>query len=219
MFFRKKKDYYSESMKILTEKGYCEEYTEKLLSEIAEAKSPSDIAEGKSRYANSLLFMGELKRAANAYEDVETEKVPKVSAQAFLANRILCLFLLNRFAAADEIYVQYNKIVLGEPNVFLRRSLGIHQFIAGNFDAAVTVFIKIINDYSDERKTLMTDICIVRSFLKLDMIADAQKASEDFSAYDGKNELTELCRKLRKKIFDKSNSADKVKMVTNKKKK
>lgn len=220
MFFRKRKNHYSESVKILAEQGYSDEYVNALLSEMNSAKKADDKAEGSNHLASARLFRGELTEAAEIFAAADHKKLPKEIRQAFFANYYLCLFLLNKFREADEVYVEYNEYILGEANVFLRRSVGIHEFIVGHYDAAATVFIKLLNDIKDDsRDTLMVDICIVRTLLKLDMYDQAYELSADFARYNDKYELTKLTEKLKKRIFDYVNGAKKTAMVKRKKKK
>lgn len=220
MFFHRHKNHYSESVKILAEQGYSDEYVNALKTEINTAKKADDRAEGANHLASAYLFRGELTESAAVFAGADNKKLPKPIRQAFFANYYLCLFLMNKFREADEIYVEYNKDILGEANAFLRRSVGIHEFIAGHYDAAATVFIKLLNDIKDDsRATLMVDICIVRTFLKLDMYDQAYEMSADFARYDNKYELTKLTDKLKKRIFDSVNGAKKADMVKRKKKK
>lgn len=215
MLFGRKKNHYDASLKLLAEKGYTDEYISVLRGELETSSGAAEKADGMCRLANGLLFCGDLKDAADVFAETDIRKVPKENRQSFAANYILCLFLLNRFKDADRVYEEYNSYVLSEKNIFLRRTVGIHEFTAGRFDSAVTVFIKIVtdDDVRDERGTLMIDICTARAMLKLDMTDAAADIVKDFARYDGRKELTALCLKLRKKVFDASAPDRKVKMV------
>ncbi len=219
MLFGKKKNHYSASFDIMAEKGYCDEYITALRGELETASGKRETADGMCRLANGLLFTGRLAEAVPVFEQTDIRSVPREQRQPLAANYILCLFLLNRFKDADRVYEEYNEYALAEPDIMLKRTVGIHEFTSGRFDSAITVFIKMLDGLSDERGTVMADICAVRALLKLDMTDDALALSENFTRYDGRHELETICRKLRKKIFDKVSSDNKVKMVKGKKKK
>ena len=208
-----KKDYYSGSLKLLAEKGYCAEYIAALREELASAAGNTAKADGRCRLANALLFSGELKAAAEAFAETDIKSVPKESRQAYAANYIMCLFFLDKLKDADRIYEEYNRYALDEANALLKRTVGIHEFISKRYDSAVTVFIKLLSEANDDRGTIMADICTVRAMLKLDMTKEAESIADGFARYDGKGELTDLCRKLRKKIFDAASPQKKVSMV------
>ncbi|MBR4223784.1 MAG: hypothetical protein IKR73_03135, partial [Oscillospiraceae bacterium] len=83
-------------------------------------------------------------------------------------------------------------------SVYMRRSVGIMEHISERYENAVTVFVKLIPE-PDPRDTLMADICLARSMLRLDMYARVRELSNGFGRYKGKAELSRLTEKIAKK--------------------
>ena len=221
MFFKKKKNLYGDTAKLLVESGYSDEYLSALDTAIEAASKAADIAEGMCYKACAHLFRGELDNAYDVFFKVDGNAVPKLIRQSFSANFFLCLFLLNKFREADDIYELYNSDLLNDHSILMRRSVGIHQFIRGNFDAALTVFIKAEKEaekmQSRSDSALMLDICIVRTLMKLDMYSQAADYSASLAQYEKLGKLGDIVRKMKKTVFDKVSKDKKVKMIKGKK--
>lgn len=217
MFFKKKKkNPYGESVKILASEGYTDKYIEALKSDIEKA-DPKDKPEGNAHLACTKLFRGELTEAKQIFSELDFMKLPDYLVQTMLANYILCLFLLNNFRELRETYVEYNRALLSEPTLLMRRSLGIYEFTSGNYDAATTIFLKLEKDNADDsRGTMMADVCLARTFMKLEMYEQAMKYSRNFGRYEDKDELGKQVKKLSKQIFEKLTPEQKVEMVKTK---
>ncbi|MBQ5329940.1 MAG: hypothetical protein J6F31_01675 [Oscillospiraceae bacterium] len=190
---------YSEAASYLASHDYNDEYIEMLRAARENAKGKKR-EEGTALIAQGLLFKGELKAAAEEFSACDPRKLPKSVGHIFVNNRILCLFLLDRFREADEVYREYNSLALGEKTVAMRRTIGIREHCAGRYENAVEIFVKALSA-ADRRHTVMVDLCLVRSMLRLDMYERAGEiAKKNFSAYYGKGELTALVKKAEMKI-------------------
>lgn len=222
MFFKRKKNHYAHTAEILVREGYSDSYMTALDDALKTASKASDIAEGCCYIACAHLFRGELDRAYDRFLEINKKSLPDIICQSYAANYLLCLYLLNKFREADELYEDCNNILLEDNNLMMRRSVGIHQFIRGNFDAALTVFIKAgkeagkLQDAS--ASMLMLDICIVRTLVQLDMYPQAVDYCSAFSRYDNLDKLGDIVRKLKKNVFDNLSNEKKVKMIKGRKK-
>ena len=209
MFFKKKSNIYKDTVNILTEHGYSDEYLAALKAAMEKAKTPAEIAEGQNMLGTALLFRGELDEAYNTFSQTDDEKIQKLLKQSFAANYLLCLFLLNKFREAEELFVRLNKELLDENTLLMRRSMGIHQFIAGNYDAALTIFLKAYKEskrleHSDgSRNSSMLCFCLVRTLLKLDMYEGAADYLPALSPISDKGQLGVLCGKMKRTVADK----------------
>ncbi|MGN1417222.1 MAG: hypothetical protein ACI4XF_10275 [Oscillospiraceae bacterium] len=215
MFFKKKSNIYKDIVNILSEQGYSDEYLSALKAAMEKAKTPAEIAEGQNMLGTALLFRGELDEAYDTFSQTDDEKISKLLKQSFAANYLLCMFLLNKFREADELFVRLNKELLDENNLLMRRSMGIHQFIAGNYDAALTIFLKAYKDskkieQSDSsRNSSMLGFCLVRTLLKLDMYEGAADYLPALSPISDKGQLGVLCGKMKRTVADKTANKNK----------
>ena len=191
---------YSEAAGYLAEHGYNDGYIEMLRSARDAAKTKKSREEGSALIAQGLLFKGDLTAAAAEFEQVDMARLPRAIVSVFANNYMLCLFLLDKFSAAEDLYKEQNKYLLSENSLAMRRTIGIKEHIAKRYENAVTVFVKALAEDTG-RGTLMIDICIVRSMIRLDMYDRAREIAEkSFSSYYGKGELTALVKKLEMKI-------------------
>lgn len=191
---------YAEAAEYLAQNGYDDKYMELLRTAIEKAPAGKRREEGKALAAQGLLFKGDLTEAAAAFGECDIKKLSKTLGHVFVNNYILCLFLLERYKDADRLYDEHNSLVLGEQSAVMRRSVGIHEYIAHRYENAVTVFVKALS-YDDKRSVLMMDICLVKAMLRLDMYdRAAETAHRSFSAYNGRGELTRTVKKLEMKI-------------------
>lgn len=164
--------------------------------------------------AQGLLFRGQLRDALKAFEETDISKLNRSVGHVFVNNYIFCLFLLNKPERIRTIYEEQNKLALSEGSLFMRRTIGIKEYIEKRYENAVTVFVKLLSE-PDPRCTLMADICIVRTMLKLDMKDRAAEIAElGFGRYSGKGDITAEVNRLRLAI-----SSQGVKKGNNKKKK
>ncbi len=195
--------HYSGSAVYLAEHGYNDKYLEMLASERESAKKKKDIEEGRALYAQALMYRGRLKESLEEYETTDIKRLPEQLNSVFVNNYILCLFLLNRFGRAKEIYSEYNSIALAENTLVMRRSVGINEHISKRYENAVTVFIKLLSE-PDPRTTLMADICLVRSMLSLGMKDRAAEIAElGFGRYSAMGDITAEVNRLELKIRSK----------------
>lgn len=195
MIFFKKKCKFSKSLETLSKEGFTQNYAEMLKAELNEAERPQDIAKGKSFLANALLILGNLTEAYSVFEEIDIKKLEFYLRGNLISNMIFCKFVQDDFAAAEELYQKYNAIVLDENSEVMKRSLGIHQHIKGRYEAAIEIFIKMID--GDCR---FLDICIVKSMLRLNMYERAKEFTVGFNRYDNCGELTSEVEKIQKKI-------------------
>lgn len=215
MFFKKKRNIYKDIVNILAAQGYSDEYLSALKAAMENAKTPVEIAEGQNMLGTALLFRGELDEAYNVFSQTDDEKLPKLIKQSFAANYQLCLFLLNKFREAEELFVRLNRELLGENNLLMRRSMGIHQFIAGNYDAALTIFLKAYKDSrrleqnDNARNSSLLGFCLVRTLLKLDMYEGAADYLSALSPISDKGQLGVLCGKMKRTVADKTANKNK----------
>lgn len=195
MSFFKKKCKFSKALEILAKEGFTENYAETLREELAEAERPQDIARGKSFLANALLILGNLTEAYSVFEEIDIKKLEHYLRGNLVSNMIFCKFVLDDFAAADELYKKYNSEVLGERGEVMKRSLAIHQHIQGRYEVAVEIFVKMLD--GDCR---FLDICMVKTLLRLNMYERAKEFTAGFDRYKDCGELTAETEKLQKKI-------------------
>lgn len=195
--FLKMTGHYADSAAYLAEHGYNDEYMKMLASECESAGSPKEKAEGQALTAQGLLFKGNFRAALEAFEQTDTDKLPKLTAHVFANNYILCLFLLDKPQRIREVYEEHNKHILSENSLVMRRTIGIREYIGKRYENAVTVFIKLLSE-PDPRCTLMADICIVKAMLKLDMKDRAAEIAElGFGRYVGMGDITAEADRLR----------------------
>ena len=190
---------YSKAVQYLAENGYDDRYIE-ILDECMAGKGKKQTAEGMALKAQGLLFKGDLGKAAEVFASADVRAVPKDISSIFVNNYILCLFLMDKFTEARKIYEEYNDLALSGYSLQMRLSEWINEHINKRYENAVTVFVKLLPQ-PDPRATLMSDICIVKTFLRLDMKARAKEISDQyFARYNGKSELTGEINKLNAKI-------------------
>lgn len=215
--FLKMTGHFADSAMYLAEHGYNDEYMKMLTAECASASNAKEQAEGMALTAQGLLFRGQLRDALNAFEQTDINRLPKTVGHVFANNYILCLFLLGKPERIRMLYEEQNKLVLGGNSLVMRRTIGIKEYIEKRYENAVTVFIKLLSE-PDPRCTLMTDICIVKAMLKLDMKDRAAEIAElGFGRYVGMRDITAEVNRLQLMI----NSAPRTKGngAKNKKKK
>ena len=201
---------YSSAAQYLAEHGYDDRYIE-ILDELIQGAGKKKAAEGMALKAQGLLFKGDLEKAAEVFAQTDARAVPKDIASLFVNNYILCLFLSDKFSDIRRVYEEYNDIALSGDSLQMRRTVVINEHINDRYENAVTVFVKLLS-YPDPRATLMADICIVKSLLRLDMTARAKEISDkSFGRYDAHGDITKQVNKLRSKI-----TAPKNKKRTNK---
>jgi len=212
--FLKMTGHFADSAVYLAEHGYDDEYMRLLGAECEGAGNPKEQAEGMALTAQGLLFRGQLRDALKAFEETDISKLNRSVGHVFVNNYIFCLFLLNKPERIRTIYEEQNKLALSEGSLFMRRTIGIKEYIEKRYENAVTVFVKLLSE-PDPRCTLMADICIVRTMLKLDMRDRAAEIAElGFGRYSGKGDITAEVNRLRLAI-----SSQGVKKGNSKKKK
>ncbi len=221
MLFRKNRNIYKDCAVILSEEGYSENYINSVKSVMDGAKTSAEISEGKNYLAAAYLFKGDLSESQKYFSECDADILPDMIKQSFGANYILCLFLMNKFKEAEEIYEKLNKYILSDGGILMRRSMGIHQFIAGDYSAAVTVFVYAEKNAAgfSPHSPPMLDICLVKTLMKLDMYDKAAEYTADFAKYEALGKIGTLTKQMKKKIFDEISPSDKVKMIKKKKKK
>ena len=195
--FLKMTGHFADSAVYLAEHGYDDEYMRLLRAECESAGSQKEQAEGMALTAQGLLFGGQLRDALKAFEGTDISKLNRSVGHVFVTNYIFCLFLLNKPERIRTIYEEQNKLALSEGSLFMRRTIGIKEYIEKRYENAVTVFVKLLSE-PDPRCTLMADICIVRTMLKLDMKDRAAEIAElGFGRYSGKGDITAEVNRLR----------------------
>lgn len=195
MIFFKKKCKFRKALEILAKEGFTENYAETLKTELAEAERPKDIAKGKSFLANALLILGKLNEAYAVFDEINMKKLESHLRGNLVSNMIFCKFILDDFAAAEELYQKYNAEVLSDSGEVMKRSLGIHQHIQGRYEVAVEIFIKMLDG-----SCRFLDICMVKTLLRLNMYERAREFAAGFDRYKSCGELGEAAEKLQKKI-------------------
>ena len=194
--FKKKCDF-GKSLAILAKQGFSEEYADMLKTEIGTAERPKDIAKGKSFLANALLILGRLKEAFSVFEEIDMKRLEWHLRGNLVSNMIFCKFVQDEFKAAEQLYKDYNDVVLGEPSDTMKRSLAIHEHINGRYEVSVEIYVNMM-----ESECRFLDICMVKSLLRLDMFEQAKDFTAGFERYDGCGELTAEVRKLKNKVAD-----------------
>lgn len=216
--FLKMTGHYADSAVYLAEHGYNDEYMKMLAALLETARRPRDKAEGQALTAQALLFRGELESALTAFEETDIERLPPHADSVFVNNYILCLFLLEKPARIREIYETHNSIALNEDTLVMRRTIGIKEYIEKRYENAVTVFIKLLN-MPDPRCTLMADICLVRTMIKLDMTDRAREiAALGFDRYTGMGDITREVNRLKMRLEKTARTENKTKKKKGKRK-
>lgn len=187
---------YSRSAAYLAEHGYTDEYIQMLMDDMSVVKKLPEIAEGQALLAQSYLFRGELVKSAELFEAVGIEQLPKHLNSVFVNNYVLCLFLLDRIGEIKKLYREYHNIALAENTLVMRRTVALNEYANREYENAVTVLVKLL-DEPDPRATLMADICIVKTFLALDMKDRAREIAElGFSRYRAMGDITAIVNRL-----------------------
>ncbi|MDE6592643.1 MAG: hypothetical protein K2K57_06230 [Oscillospiraceae bacterium] len=213
--FLKMTGHYAGSAMFLAENGYCDKYIEMLRGELETAEKASDIAQGQALLAQGLMFKGEVKKSLGEYEKVDIDRLGRDEGAAFVGNYALCLFLLDRPQRIRQLLIDRNREAFGGGTLIMRRTVGIREYTQKRYENAVTVFLKLLSE-PDPRVTLMADICLVKTMLKLDMRERAKEIAEmGFDRYRGLGEITTEVGKLRIAM----NSPKGVRKNTGKKKK
>lgn len=195
--FLKMTGHYAGSAVFLAENGYCEKYIEMLRGELETAKKAADIAQGQALLAQGLMFKGEVKRSLEEYERVDIDRLGRAEGSAFVGNYALCLFLLDRPMRIRQLLIDRNREAFSGNTLIMRRTVGIREYIEKRYENAVTVFFKLLSE-PDPRVTLMADICLVKTMLKLDMRERAREIAElGFDRYRGMGEITTEVGRLR----------------------
>lgn len=194
--FKKKCDF-GKSLAILAKQGFSEEYADMLKTEIGTAERPKDIAKGKSFLANALLILGRLREAFSVFEEIDMKRLEWHLRGNLVSNMIFCKFVQDDFKTAEQLYKDYNDVVLGEPSDAMKRSLAIHEHINGRYEVSVEIYVKMMDS-----ECRFLDICMVKSLLRLDMFEQAKDFTAGFERYDGCGELTAEVRKLKNKVAD-----------------
>lgn len=198
MLFKKKEYIYKESTEILQKEGYSKNYIESLNKAVQKAGELNEINEGTSFLASAYLFTGDLYKAAETFSQVNIDYIPEAIKSTHVSNYLLTLFLQNRYPKCEEVYLEYNRYALSDSGIFMRRSMGIHQFSTQNYDAAATVFLKALKLVEKNKKTYMLDICLVKTLNKLEMYPEAMKYTNNFQIYGGMGKITTIANSLRK---------------------
>lgn len=195
--FLKMTGHYADSAVYLAEHGYDDEYVQRLTAEIGTAKNSKQKAEGQGLLAQAYLYRGQLSQALEEFEKTPVDSLPKPMDSVLVNNYILCLFLLDKPQRIREIYEIYNKQALCENTLVMRRTIGIKEYIDKRYENAVTVFLKLLSE-PDPRVTLMADICLVQTMLKLDMYDRAREIAElGFGRYNAMGDITAYVNKLK----------------------
>ena len=197
LFRIKKRCDFRKALAVLAKQGFTDEYVDMLKAEIAEAERPKDIAKGKSFLANALLIRGRLREAFSVFEEIEIKRLEWHLRGNLVSNMIFCKFVQDDFKTAEELYRNYNDVVLGEPTDAMKRSLAIHEHINGRYEVSVEIYVKMLDS-----ECRFLDICMVKSLLRLDMFERADDFTVAFDRYDDCWELTAEVRKLKNKISD-----------------
>lgn len=197
MIFSKKKCRFEKALSVLGKSGFTREYTEMLKTELAEAERPQDIAKGQSFLINALIIQGDLTEAYQTFEKLNLKKLDANLRGNLISNVIFCLFVQNKFKAAEELYMKYNAVVLNEHSDASRRSLAIHQHIRENYEAAIEILVNMMDS-----ECRFLDICMVKAMLRLDMYERAAEFTKFFERYENCGELTKEIHKLKNKVFD-----------------
>ena len=165
--FKKKCDF-GKSLAILAKQGFSDEYADMLKTEIGTAERPKDIAKGKSFLANALLILGRLREAFDLFEEIDMKRLEWHLRGNLVSNMIFCKFVQDDFRTAEQLYKDYNDVVLGEPSDAMKRSLAIHEHINGRYEVSVEIYVKMMDS-----ECRFLDICMVKSLLRLDMFEQA----------------------------------------------
>lgn len=197
----KKRTNFPEAADVLAKEGFTDNYIDVLKSELEKAERQQDIARGKSFLANALLIRGRLTEAYAAFEEIDLKKLERHLHGNLISNMIFCKFVQDDFKDAEELYQTYNAAVLGERTEAMKRSLAIHEHIMGRYEVAVEIIAKM-----GDSSCRFTDICMVKSLLRLDMIKQAEDFALKFDQYKNCNELSKEVGKLKKKIQAKINA-------------
>jgi len=197
MIFSKKKCRFEKALSVLGKSGFTREYTEMLKTELTEAERPQDIAKGQSFLINALIIQGDLTEAYQTFEKLNLKKLDANLRGNLISNVIFCLFVQNKFKAAEELYMKNKPVVLNEHSDASRRSLAIHQHIRENYEAAIEILVNMMDS-----ECRFLDICMVKAMLRLDMYERAAEFTKFFERYENCGELTKEIHKLKNKVFD-----------------
>ena len=191
---------FSQTAAYLAEHGYNARYMQMLEELLPTLKSKRDTEDCKALIAQGYLFRGELKKAEEHFTGVDISLMSRESRPAFANNHVLCLFLLKKEGQMLKTFAEYESYILQDDTLLRRRSIALREFANGDYEAAVTVLVKLMSE-ADSRATLMADICLVRTMLRLDMYRQADEiARRQFDRYKGKFELTALATSLENSI-------------------
>lgn len=180
------------SAEILSKEGFSVHYTDVLRDEIAHTHSAKLIARGNNYLMTALIILGKLKEADEIFSVTNIKKLNTEMKCNFLNNYIVSKFLRDEFDECNRLYTEQNEYVLAVNISSMRRTVGIHEYIAERFDNAVTVFLKLDNDVR------FRDLCLVKTFIALDMKKEARMFMKNFPKYE--NDLKEIAAGLNAKL-------------------
>jgi len=193
----KKNNQFAGSALILHEKGYCLEYVEALRVETENVKTAKKKALGRSLITNALLFTGRLEESLTVFKQTNLKKLDAFLRANLVDNMIFCLFIQDRFPEAVNLYRELNEYALSEHTDAMRRTVAIYEHINGRYENAVTILIKILNGGCP-----FVDMCIIKSFLKLDMFDRANETIPALGKYAELCQLGDETLKIKKEISD-----------------
>jgi hypothetical protein len=192
IFSKKSKTEFPQSAQILSKEGFSENYTDVLRDEILNTRSSKMVARGNNYLMTALIIRGKLKEADEIFSLTNIKKLNTEMKCNFYNNYILSKFLRDEFDECNRIYTEQNEYVLAVNISSMRRTVGIHEYIAERFDNAVTVFLKLDDDVR------FRDLVLVKTFSALDMKKQARTFTKNFSKYE--NELKEIAAALSEKV-------------------
>ncbi len=195
--FKKKESPFASSEKILAKHGFTGEYISVLRTDISNAVKYKDINNGKCRLCNALIICGHLSESTEVFSQIDIAKLDSLIAPTLLHNVVFSLFIAGKLNEADELYRNYNKIILSEHTDSMRRTLAIHEHINGRYENSVTVYAKLSGS-----KCRFIDICFIMSLLALDMFERAQELLPSLDKYEGLYELGEIASGLKNTVND-----------------
>ena len=191
----KKKSHFDSSLAVFRAKGFCDEYIAALKEDISKIKGGAELNKGRSYLCNALIFQGKLHEALEIFNEVNLKRLDKTLSPNLSHNIIFALFALDRFSEAEELYANYNAIVLSTHTSSMKRTLAIHEHINKRYENAVTVLVKLRGE-----ELRFWDICLIKTMLALDMFERAAEISHSLKNYKNLSELSEIAANLKNQI-------------------
>lgn len=200
LWFSLKNNTFIAAMEILQQEGYSDNYMEKMREEIEKAEKHMQFrnAAGFSAMLGfAMFFRGELSEAYAQLTGINFNMLRKPVRANYVNNLICICFFLGKYDEAMSLFDEHQKVIFSDTGALMKRTLGIREYIRERYENAVTIFIKLMESES-KSDSLFSDICLIKTMMKLDMYESSRPFLKFLERYRGKGELEAVASDLKR---------------------